>query len=107
KENHVLVGCKRKAYARIPRCISDVEDSGILEKELALFRKELAEVREIHGLLVRFHLSEVRIDREIECQSLRHSVLHVESAVGRGLEDGTSCLANRPRRIVRFHPEVV
>src|SRR5262249_4944047 len=66
EEEEVLVRRRRRAHAIVPRRVADVEHAGILEEELALLRKELAELREIDLLLVRLDLREVGVDGNVE-----------------------------------------
>ena len=65
----------------VPGILGELEDAGILQKEIALFGEEEAEAREIHLLLIDFDLREIRVDRKVPRQAARHAVLHVEPGV--------------------------
>src|SRR5262249_4378977 len=58
------------------------EQTGILEKELTLLRKEEAEASQVHLLLVRFHLREVRVVGEVAGEARWDRGFHVEAGVG-------------------------
>ena len=57
--------------------------AGLTQHESALLGKELAELSEVHGLLIRLDLREVRIERHVESETLCHSILEINSAVAR------------------------
>ena len=80
--------------------VAEVEDAGVLEEELALFRKEQAELREVDLLLVGFGLREVGIDRGVEGQRRRDARLHIDAAGDVAIE---AALRRRrgPRRAAR------
>ena len=65
----------------MPRLRADVELPGVLQKEITFFGEEQAEACEVHLLLIRLHLGKIRVDRDIEVQARRHSVLHVQPDV--------------------------
>ena len=77
----------------------------ILEEELAFLGKEQTVAREVHLLLVGFHLREVGVHRGIERQRARQPVLEIDSRVEIAVR---RALAHRTRaaRAVRFHPQV-
>ena len=60
---------------------TELEDRRVLEKERPLLREEQIEAREVHLFLIRFHLREVRIHREIGGEVRPHAPLHVEADV--------------------------
>src|SRR5216683_7029278 len=58
---------------------AELEDAGILEKEVAFFRKQQAEACEVHLLLVGLDLREVGVDREVPGQAAGDAVFRVEA----------------------------
>src|SRR6185295_4240425 len=85
---------------------AELEHAGILQEEVPFFRKEQAETRQVHLLLVGFNLGKVGVDREVPGQAARESVFRVEAGL---------CVAFHPagsnrlaaRQDVRFQPQVV
>ena len=59
----------------------EIEYPLALEEKLPFFRKKEAEPREVHLLLVVFHLCEVGVVGEIEGQTLSHTVFDVKPDV--------------------------
>ena len=86
--------------------LPELENPGILQKEIALFRKEQAESCEVHLLLVGFHLREVGVDREVPRQATRDAVFHVEAHICVGADVHARGLAGAPEH-VRFQADVV
>src|SRR6185436_18071699 len=56
---------------------AELEHAGILQEEVPFFRKEQAETRQVHLLLVGFDLGKVGVDREVPGQAARESVFRV------------------------------
>src|SRR5205823_4017126 len=70
EQQHLLFrrGESRAAEPRFARDVAEVEHPGVLEEELALLRKEQAELREVHLLLVGFRLREIWLHGDVEGQ---------------------------------------
>ncbi len=61
---------------------TELEDAGVLQKELALLGKEQVETRQVDLLVIRLHLGEVGVDGEVEHLARRQSQLRVEADRG-------------------------
>ena len=57
----------------------EIEGAARFEEELAFFRKEQVEPRQVHLRLIHLHLREVGVDGEVGGQVLRHSPLQVHA----------------------------
>ena len=107
EEQQILVGRGRRELSVVPRRVAHVEDAGILEKELALLRKELRELGEVDLLLVGLHLREVRVHGDVEREPLRDAVFQVHSRVSGPVKTGAPHSPHRACGNVRLHAQVI
>ena len=99
--------CKaRIAKPRLARNVAEIEHAGVLEKELAFLRKEQAELREVHLLLVGFRLREVGARGDVERQRGGHAVLQIHAGVAAIVELFSADPASRVGRHPRLQSEV-
>ena len=61
------------------------EHALVLQEELAFFREEQAEAREVHLLLVGLHLREVGVVGEVGREVRRDAVLRIDADIGAGI----------------------
>ena len=78
KEQQIFVRRRREIHPVIARGVTNIKNAGVLEKELALLREELAELRQVDLLLVGFDLREIRIDRQVHREMSRQSVRRIQ-----------------------------
>ena len=106
EEEEVFVRGRRGAGLVAPGCVADVEDARVLQEELALLRKELAELGQVDLLLVGLDLGEVRIDGGVEREPRSDPGLEIDPGIHRLIEAGAARLPNGPGQTVRLDPEV-
>jgi hypothetical protein len=86
--------------------VTERKDALVFKEEIALFRKEEIEARQVYLLLVGLNLGEIGVGGEVPYQPVGHAVLHVHATLG--IAGHRTCRdAAAAREHVRLDPQIL